>query len=839
MRRLSGLPNVINELAWSPDGRWLAAGLGDKNGIRLYRAGDFVPAGEDKVYGGEVYGLDFDRQGRLVATSVDGALRLYRIGEGSLTRLAKEAAPGGRQPFGARFSPDGQSIAVGFSDSLQVNVLAADTLDFHFAADVSGLPADRSLNTVAWSVDGSTLYAGGTANIPGSSTFSVRAWTQGGRGAYRELEAAGSTLGDLRPLADGGLAFGSGDPAWGVFDATGQRRRFVAPAIPDFPAGGRGFLLAPDSLTVGFAYDQKRQFLARFSLGERHLLTGSDASLQLPTLSAPGLDVQGWINTTAPTLNGQALALQQYETAHSLALAPDGQGFVLGADWTLRRFDPTGKVVWQKPVPGVVWAVNVSQDGRFAVAAYGDGTIRWHRWSDGQEVLAFFPHADKQRWVLWTPSGYYDASPGGEDLIGWHLNRGKDNAAEFFPASRFRSQFYRPDVISRILDTLDEGEALKQANAAAGRRAEARPVAIQNVLPPVVEIASPGDGATVSSQSVTIRYSTRTAGDAPVTGIKVRVNGQAVSVAEVRGAKSLGGGLQELSVAIPPQDSEVQVFAENKNGVSTPATLRLKWAGASPAREAALFKPRLYVLAVGVSKYANASFNLGLAAKDARDFAAVLQAQKGRLYADVQVRLLTDAQATKDEVLDGLDWLRREVTARDVGMVFLAGHGLNDNTGKYYFLPYNGDPDRLLRMGLPQTDIRDALNSLAGKAVFFVDSCHSGNALGTTMTRGVGSDINAFVSELASAENGVVVFTAATGRQVSLEDPAWGNGAFTKAVVEGISGQADFQHTGKITHKGLDYYVAERVKVLTKGRQSPVSIAPAGITDFPIAISGK
>ena len=43
---------------------------------------------------------------------------------------------------------------------------------------------------------------------------------------------------------------------------------------------------------------------------------------------------------------------------------------------------------------------------------------------------------------------------------------------------------------------------------------------------------------------------------------------------------------------------------------------------------------------------------------------------------------------------------------------------------------------------------------------------------------------------------------------------------------------------GLVTHKGLDYYVAERVKQLTNGKQSPVSIAPAGIADFPIAVVG-
>jgi uncharacterized caspase-like protein len=169
-----------------------------------------------------------------------------------------------------------------------------------------------------------------------------------------------------------------------------------------------------------------------------------------------------------------------------------------------------------------------------------------------------------------------------------------------------------------------------------------------------------------------------------------------------------------------------------------------------------------------------------------------------------------------------------------MGMLFLSGHGVNDPVGGYYYLPHNANPDKLMRTGVPMSDIRLTLASLAGKSVFFVDTCHAGNVLGSGR-KGVENDLTAVVNELASAENGVVVFSSSTGREFSLEDPKWGNGAFTKALVEGLSGRADVNKSGRITHKMLDFYVSERVKELTRGQQHPVTQAPGGVPDFPLA----
>jgi hypothetical protein len=185
-----------------------------------------------------------------------------------------------------------------------------------------------------------------------------------------------------------------------------------------------------------------------------------------------------------------------------------------------------GQEQWKKPVPGAAWGVNVTGDGRLVLAAYGDGTIRWHRMSDGQELLALFVDKDDLRWVAWTPSGYYMASPGGEDLIGWHVNRGWDQAADFFPASRFRERFSRPDIVGLVLETLDEDAAVKQANEIAGRKVDTRPLIAH--LPPIIRITAPAGGARVSTGTVKLDYAVRSPSGQPIESIHVLINGRPV-----------------------------------------------------------------------------------------------------------------------------------------------------------------------------------------------------------------------------------------------------------------------------------------------------------------------
>ena len=825
---LNGVDATVFHLAYSRDGRYLAATLFN-GALLLYDTSNYMLIGDDTDCADESYGAAFDEQDRLITTCEDGFIREYGVTpNASLRHLVRARAPGGKHPHPVAVSPDGSEIVVGFEDTPRTDVLSSKDLSFVFSPE---MPESDELATagVSWSADGNTLYVGGERLNDGPEL--IRAWADGGRGAYQEIAASDNTITQILPLRNGGIAFSSYTPSFGIIDSKGHRTVYVGRVTADYRRNRDGFLLSEDGATVQFGYEFGGKALARFSLSERRLDTAPGrGSLNRPIVE--GLPITDWVNTSLPKLGGKPLEMEKGDTSRSLAILPDGSGFLLGSEWYLYFFGADGSQRWKVEGPATAWCVNISANGKLATVGFGDGSIRWYRVADGQELLAFFPASDRKRWVVWTPSGYYDASSGGGDLIGWQVNNGRDKSGDFSPVEQFRSTYYRPDIVAKILETGDEAKAILAANGASGRKTSETNVA--QMLPPVVEIVSPVDGADVSTSDISVRYALRSPSGETLKDVKILVDGRPAAGERGVAPASMpaNGDALEVKVIIPPQDTTVSVIAANRYTTSAPATVHLHWRGAN-AGDSKL-KPILYVLSVGVSQYSDPALQLRYAAKDAQDFAAALLRQKGGLYRDVQVKVLTDDKANKDDVISGLDWIRKKTTSDDVAMVLLSGHGVNDESGKYVFLPHDADMEKLLLTGVSVLDIESTISSLRGKTLFFVDTCHSGNVIGGRKVDR--PDVNGLINELASPERGAVVFAASTGTQSSIEDPRWSNGAFTKALVEGLNGKADYGTPGRITVTGLELWIENRVPELTQDQQTPMSQKPGPVTNYTIAL---
>ncbi len=720
LHRLEGLPNVINHLSFSVEGHYLAASLGGKNGIRVFNSSTGALVFKDSDYGNDSYSNDFSADGKLLTSSYDGYLRLYNA---EFKLLAKQSSLGDKRPYLARFSPNGKRIAVGFSDSTQVNILSATDLSLLYSADTREVD-NGDLSSVSWSSDGQILYAAGKFDRKGD--IPIAAWSEQGRGVIRWLPTVSQTVMDLLALKQGDVLYATADPAWGKISPQGQSRFQQLGKIANFTGIFEGlFLLSKQGHQLQFGYQYGGKQPALFDLNTRKLTQKPNTSSGLSAPDTHSLAIKDWEDTFKPTLNGKALSLEQYERSRSLAITPDQQQFLLGTNWSLRLFNKNGTQRWQQDVPATVWGVNIAGNNKVAIAAFGDGTLRWYRLKDGAELLAFYPHPDKKRWVLWTPEGYYDASAGAEDLIGWHVNQGKEQAADFYSIGKFREQYYRPDVISQVFNTLDVQQALALANKEAGARQQ-HTASLTSILPPVISILSPDTGSSFNQSQVTLSFNTRTPSGEPVTNIKVLVDGRVHS--QQRGLKRIGQGngqTDTMTITLPERDVDITLIAENRFAASETSSIRLKWAGKT---ESFVIKPKLYVLAIGNSEYDNTTLKLNYAAKDAQDFAKLIKKQQGGLYREVVINSILSGG--KDAILDGLEWIEKQVTAKDVAMIFMAGHGVNDRNGSYYFLPKEANTKKLKRTALPYSTIKDTIINLPGKVLYFLDTCHSGNVMG-------------------------------------------------------------------------------------------------------------
>ncbi|MDR3682920.1 MAG: caspase family protein [Geothrix sp.] len=847
LRILDVGPQVVNFLAFSPDGQRLAAHLGGTLGLRLLRVSDGALLGQDLDFTQPSYRGAFDATGRYAATGDDGFLRLYGA-DFKLLKRVKASEPG---PFGIAFSPDGSQVAVAYADSPKVEVRAASDLSLAFLPEAG----TRKLGLVAWSRDGQTLLAAGGEDF-GPSRNVLRRWARGGRGPAAETDLSRATVSELVPLAAGEVAYAAQDPAWGVVDVQGQPRLTQAIQQGDLRAAREAYGLDAKALVVPLAQRLPGSRGLAFSVAELGLTQAS--AMVAPPLEAAGLRVEGWKDGEHPALNGRPLVLEPAETSRSLSVAPDGTSFLLGTDWYLRAYTAQGMERWKVPAPAAVWGVAQREDGRVAVALLADGTFRWYRTSDGQELLSLFVAAD-QRWVLWTPSGCFCTSLGGEGLVGWQVNR-VNQSADYFPLSHFRERFWKPELMPLLLDTLDEAAALQKIQPGqGGAQAQVTVLPGMDELPPVLRILSPAEGESVPGHRTTFQVSVRTYGPAkPVQGFRVFLDGARVPPSRgirPQQAKETSEGVDRtypVPVDLPPRSVTVGIQAELEGGQLSELAERVV-AGVPPPEPAPMpapapvsapvsapapqvVPPTLRVLAVGVTQYASPKYNLQFPAKDATDISREFLHQEGKLFGKVEVKLLINDQATEKNILQAMDDLAASSGPGTVTLYFFSSHGgTNAEKSSYFLVPYDFSQGS---WGVDGRAIKERLEATQGRTLMLMDTCHSGNVLGEGRMRSLDEAMKRirFINELIQSGPGTVVFSSSTGAQTSLESPVWNNGAFTKALREGLAGAADPQHTGRITTSSLEAYVRRRVDELTAGRQTPVAAASESTRGFPVAV---
>ena len=457
--RISGQPSAIYHLSYSPDGKYFAAAFAGGYGVRIWDSQSGKLVGQDQDYAERVNWLDFDENGHMVSASYDGFIRLYD----SDFKLIKKITPhAGLKPASVSYSADGQKLAVGYANALQVDILDAQlNLTSALTLDNALATPHANASIVAWDENsGNGLYAGGNLqNIDGY--YIIRHWPDIGKNEYQDIKAGINTVTDILSLTlgrDDGLKalYSTAEPAWGAIGQDKelykhQAKLWDARAV-ELP--GKIFAVSEDGLTIAYSADAASDRVFSFDVNtlEFHENTSADvlARLRAPSSAEGPLKIKDW-QRGLPSINGVKPDFEHYELAYAAAVTIAGDRALLGTNYNLRLFAADGRQIKKIYTPAPVYAVNIAANGKLALAALGDGTIRWYSLENKEELrelATLFPYNEGKDWLIWTEEGFFGHSDGGgERLAGYHLNKGDAKRPEWIEFSQVYQLYYSPELI--------------------------------------------------------------------------------------------------------------------------------------------------------------------------------------------------------------------------------------------------------------------------------------------------------------------------------------------------------------------------------------------------------
>jgi WD40 repeat protein len=574
------------------------------------------------------------------------------------------------------------------------------------------------------------------------------------------------------------MAHGTNGPYVGIWDSKDWRKlREIETAFPQ----ARVVALSPDARWL-FVADWSEQ---RMELWD---LTSNSAPLVLS-------GNRGGVNDAKFSPDGKWLAVAAFD---SVAVWDVEKAKLL------RRF--SGSTAYLNsvsflpcPEPALNGVCPVASPYLFA-AGEDAATHIWD-FSSGELLARLYSLASASDWLVITPDGLFDGTPGAWRQILWRF---RDNLFDVAPVEMFFNEYYRPGLLSELM--------------AGGRPQAPRDIAGVDRRVPHVEVKFPGTPpATPAAErnmtlQVVVRESPPDARHPRGSGARdVRLfrNGALVKHwPRVRSPAAGGNIALEARVAILAGENRFTAYAFNRDNVKSEDAQLIVTGAESLARS-----PVAHVLAVGVSSYANPEFNLTFAHSDAERFAAAIEFELKRLgkYSAVHTIQLPNENATKQNILTAIESIARTSQPEDSVFLYFSGHG-SAAQPRFYFVPhdlgYMGFRDPIAPDGLEtiqlhsvsDLDLQRVLEKLdASTIVLVIDACNSGQALEAPELSSSNSNVakaaqlrrqlfyrgpmNAKGLGQLAYEKGMYVLTGAQSYQAALEVERMGSGLMTYALI--------------------------------------------------------
>jgi WD40 repeat protein len=755
--------------------------------LRLWRVADGTPIKEMKGHSAEVSALAISSGGIIASGDSRGEIRLW---DGATGESQRVLADQGVRVSSLSFSPDGTLL-----------LSTAGSFGFCFGCKhvehVWDVAAGREVT--AYAKQEESVLAGSYSpdgGLVGTGGFNgdIRVWDPKTGETKAEQKGTGRAARAVGFSADGRSI------AWGNrldVDADIDLPMITGPLehALRLPEAGRT-LADPQPLGGGGTWIQSDVRSFSESLEQRK---GRDVAIL--ELKRPG----GSSRTSIE------LDLSYADRFRCFGFSPDGKSVVAGGNHgILSSFGIDGKKLGDfVGHQSAVLAVAVSPDSRYLISGSADQTVRLWNLRTHELIVTIFRGEDGE-WVIWTPQGYYMGSPGADKIIGWQINKGPNQAADYVIAEQLRKRLNRPDIVEKAIQLASADEAVRTSYGTEFKLSDllARPA-------PQLRILSPAPDTSVTAPgSVAVKIALSATPD-PVTRVRVQVNGRQLDDFLPPTGPKFEPGEHEFNVPLAKGKNTIVVTALNEIGWSKAqdGTLTLTNESAGELDK----RGTLYILAVGVTKYPGIAdwcrpkktCDLNYTGQDATAFAEMAERQLGPLHGKTVRRVLVNGGSDADtptaaHIIDALSILS-DAKPNDTVVVFLAGHGVEDGPNYRFVSTDAAGAGGKIRPSsiVPWYAIEEAIDQAKGRRLLFVDTCHSAGAY------------NERLGNTAYYAN-ILAYSAARWDQEALESAEYKHGLFTQALLEALNGEADATHQGRVDTLQLNEYLQKRVPELAK-----------------------
>lgn len=896
LHTLNGHEGVVNALAFNPRGDLLASGGGDYT-IRLWDLKTKFSRGILSGHSYAVTSLSFSHDGlTLASSSEDATIRLWSI-ENKQTRSVINAHK--FKAYAVDFSPDGKRlISSGADEEIKIWDVASETAllilqlrsapekQIAISRDGRNLATatlnEISLQTVGDGRDAVALHGhssfvtalafseDGELLASASEDSKVKLWNvRSGQESF-SLAGDGSKVRRLAFSPDGKILATQDDDdvvrLWNLQTHTEILRVSNHPAFVTSLAFTRG----AETLACGYWN------------GDIKLWNTTDGSEQLWIKAAK---FSSPVATIAFNNDGKIFATGEWVTP-KVKLWDAGSGRLLhefrqqsstGESTTLIHDDDVLKVSFSNDGKRLiscsrdksikVWSVDSKRQlavfkghssaakearmvagGSAILSGAADGEFIIWRANDAEE-LARLVQVDGDDWLAAAPDGLFDGSPAAWNQLHWRFNQ---DTFDFASVESFYNEFFHPGLLKEILD---------------GARPKApRNFATLDRRQPQIKVTATTEVAKWRTANVRVEI-TEAAADAAknlpageVRDIRLFRNGSLVHVwrgrtmAELRQQpgceisppdKPSGRKLIcQTAVAITAGPNRLTAYAFNRHDVKSNNAETLIEGNESLRRAGTL-----YVLGIGIDRYADKLRNLRFAVADVKDIGASLEQQ----HVNTKVIELLNEDATKANLLLALrrfhdvsstlptdlsdkahNELSKIETAKpeDVILIYFSGHGTagcDSSNDRFYLIPHDGFPagelsqsERLAHLcknSISDLELESPLEQIdAGKVLLIIDACKSGRALDSAEKRR-GPMNSKGLAQLAY-EKGMYILAATQSDQFALEALRLGNkeikhGLLTYILLEGlIDPRANKNNDEVLTEREWFNYAVEQLPSL-------------------------